>query len=565
MVSPTAPSSVFPRESRPWIQNPVVDLLVGCGAWSLPLFLLSYVASNRSLMGVAFAFYVLGLFSNNPHYMATIYRVYGTREDFSKYRFFTLHVTVILVAVGIVAHASALWFPIIWTIYLTWSPWHYTGQNYGLAVMFIRRNETQPTPLERRLLYGSYLASYLSWFLSMHASRDVQPNILSLGIPVKLGFYLRIFFISAFLGMGVHSLYLLSRRMGIRRLMGPIALFSTQFLWFVAPTMLEFVFGMQFLPTSYSGGILAFMHCTQYLWITGYYAKKETESGLRGAKEWNPWSYYGLMLMGGIALFLPGPWIISRLFHHDLVNSYLIFLAIVNIHHFVLDGAIWKLRDGRIAQLLLGKKGSESMFRTRFPAWNWLFGSRVLARGVRWGCVALLLGLGFLDPFQYYLTLDRAGEKHLALAQALNASDTRVYIRRAMLEFKEGRVDEGRKDLEKAITLNPRNLTAQQLLGLSFRGAGETQQALKHYQRMEEFFPKEVSVHMYLGDLFMKSGNPNEAIVEFEKAEQLDPHDPQPDVQLGQAYRAVGNYHRAMEHYEAYLKKQRETTSENPL
>ena len=26
------------------------------------------------------------------------------------------------------------------TLYLTWSPWHYTGQNYGLAVMFLRRS-----------------------------------------------------------------------------------------------------------------------------------------------------------------------------------------------------------------------------------------------------------------------------------------------------------------------------------------------------------------------------------------------------------------------------------------
>ena len=27
----------------------------------------------------------------------------------------------------------------LFTLYLTWSPWHYTGQNYGIAVMFLRR------------------------------------------------------------------------------------------------------------------------------------------------------------------------------------------------------------------------------------------------------------------------------------------------------------------------------------------------------------------------------------------------------------------------------------------
>ena len=68
---------------------------------------------------------------------------------------------------------------------------------------------------------------------------------------------------------------------------------------------------------------------------------------------WRPWSYAGTLVAGGIALFVPGPWITSYLFQFDFTTSVLIFTAVVNIHHFILDGAVWKLRDGRIAALLI--------------------------------------------------------------------------------------------------------------------------------------------------------------------------------------------------------------------
>jgi len=35
-----------------------------------------------------------------------------------------------------------------------------------------------------------------------------------------------------------------------------------------------------------------------------------------------------------------------------------LLFAVVNVHHFVLDGAIWKLRDGRVAQVLLRSGGA---------------------------------------------------------------------------------------------------------------------------------------------------------------------------------------------------------------
>src|SRR6202008_5156274 len=73
-----------------------------------------------------------------------------------------------------------------------------------------------------------------------------------------------------------------------------------------------------------------------------------------------PLAHFAILIAGGIALFIPGPWIPSHLFHFDFTRSFLIFTALVNIHHFILDGAIWKLRDGRIASLLLNSQAGLS-------------------------------------------------------------------------------------------------------------------------------------------------------------------------------------------------------------
>ena len=94
-------------ESSAWVYNPWLDLIVGCGAWSAPLLLLSYfsLASNARTWSVAF--YVLALFFNYPHYMATIYRAYHRAEDFHKYRVFTVHVTALVVLTLVRAKSSA--------------------------------------------------------------------------------------------------------------------------------------------------------------------------------------------------------------------------------------------------------------------------------------------------------------------------------------------------------------------------------------------------------------------------------------------------------------------------
>ena len=58
-MSPAVPPAPPAAPSRLWIAHPWVDLVVGCGGWSLPLLALSYALSGDSAREWAGAFYAL--------------------------------------------------------------------------------------------------------------------------------------------------------------------------------------------------------------------------------------------------------------------------------------------------------------------------------------------------------------------------------------------------------------------------------------------------------------------------------------------------------------------------
>ena len=454
----------------PWIYNPWLDLIVGCGAWSAPLLLLSYFSLASNVRMWSIAFYVLALFFNYPHYMATIYRAYHRSEDFQKYRIFTVHTTALIVLTLLLSHFWLRLLPWIFTIYLTWSPWHYSGQNYGLFMMFARRAGADPDKNTRRALYGAFVVSYLILFLGFHTGPSTDPLFLSLGIPAVVSRWEQIILCVAFVGLSVFGLRSLARGTGWRQLIPSLTLFSSQFLWFLLPSAISLFKGLQIPQNRYSSGVLAVMHSAQYLWITSYYARREAAGQASGdvaeqkPRNWRPLAYFGVLIIGGIALFVPGPWLASRAFHYDFTSSFLIFTALVNIHHFILDGAIWKLRDGRIASLLLNSRervsdaASEAsgQFAARITeTGRWLVGTSPVARSLRLSFAVVLLAWGTVDQARYYLALHTDDLQDLQRAEALNSFDSSLQMRLAHRAMDDDQPQQAEASWKRAVQANP--------------------------------------------------------------------------------------------------------------
>src|SRR5260221_1373726 len=125
-------------------------------------------------------------------------------------------------------------------------------------------------------------------------------------------------------------------------------------------------------------------------------------------RSWRPLAYFTILIAGGIALFIPGPWLSSLVFHFDFTRSFLLFTALVNIHHFILDGAIWKLRDKRIAGFLvnsraeIAERGREAG-SSAMAGFRWLAGPSPFAPRVRVGNACLLLAFGVVGLTDYFL------------------------------------------------------------------------------------------------------------------------------------------------------------------
>src|SRR5271155_3198949 len=542
--------------AAPWVYGPALDLIVGCGAWSAPLLALAYFSMASSTRAWAIAFYALALLFNYPHYMATIYRAYHRSEDFHKYRIFTVHLTALLVLTLLLSHYWVRMLPWIFTIYLTWSPWHYSGQNYGLFMMFARRAGADPQKAERRALYGAFIVSDLILFLGFHTGPSTDSLFISLNIPAFVSRWEQIMLFVLFIVLTVFGFARLSRATGWRKLTPAVTLFSSQCLWFLLPAAISLIKGIEIPQSRYSSGVLAVMHSAQYLWITSYYARREAKG--ESNRTWHVWAYFAVLIAGGIALFVPGPWLASRVFHHDFTTSFLIFTALVNIHHFLLDGAIWKLRDGRIAALLLNSRerisdAASGAGNQLSQAWHWLTGTTAGARQLRVSAALVLLLWGTVDQVRYYLSLHADDLEDLQRAAALDSFDTSVQMRLARRELDEGQPRLAEAAWRKGKQVNPADPAPRQALLRFLIGQGRIDEALSLTDASLKYSPQDANLLVNRGLLALRLGQPDQAVESWERAISADPSQMAAHLYLANELDHEGKTHAAAGHYEVFL------------
>ncbi len=548
-------SAASPSSGR-WLYGPARDLLIGCGLWYALAFLAFSFAGEQIRLGGAMALlpFIILVFST-PHYGATLLRVYERREDRRAYTFFAVWATAFLLmcfAVGVHSAIVGSW---IVTIYLTWSPWHYTGQNYGIAVMFLRRRGAELTPVVKRFVYASFSLSYLLTFLALHSGARAShyapftydtPNyrFLSLGLPAgftEIAFaVVATAYLVALGGAGV----LLLRRSRPRDLAPAAALALTQALWFSIPIALRYWRVDPYVePWTSDYGTYYFLwiavgHAVQYLWVTSYYARA------RGG-----WSGHGaylskVMLAGAAVWVLPAllfaPGALGRL-PFDAGLSILV-ASLVNIHHFILDGAIWKLRDGRVARILVRSATEAAGTPTpERPARRWI-GPVIWATGLL--CVAVIV-LGKWEREIGVRHAARAGdvERVRTAVERLerlgrDSPDLRLALGKTLA--RRGDPNAALLEYRRAIDLYP-NAAAWLAVGKLFAQQERWRQAADAYERAVALRPEGALGHYELGVARLALHRPAAARDAFARAAELDPGRKIHRVMLERAERALAD------------------------
>jgi tetratricopeptide (TPR) repeat protein len=533
-------SAQAPATRSRWLYGPAPDLLFGCGGAYALVFVALLLAGDGVRQLAPHGLLPLAiLVTSIPHYGATLLRVYERAEDRRAYQLFAFWAALAIygwLIAGVYDLTLGSW---LVTLYLTWSPWHYSGQNYGIALMFLGRRGVGVDATTKRFFYTSFLLSYAIAFLGTHAlgqSATYAPasldgatdRLIRLGIPQAI-------FEPALLA--VCCAYLATVGIAIRRLartgswsdLAPaLSIVALQAVWFSIPAL----FRMSGLFTNLAPfdprlGEYAFLwiaigHALQYLWVTRFFASAANPS--EGTA-----SYYGKTLLAGGAI-----WGIPLIaFGPDLLGVRavdaglgLLVAAGVNVHHFVLDGAIWKLRDGRIARILLRAResvGASSASRERGRLATLLRGGIAVA-GVAYAGITVASTLLFEYSVRRATEPIDAPRLQTAVQRLrwLGRDHPDPHYNLGVHATRKGDLELARSELRRSLTLRE-NTRSWLALGLVEQRSGAPHAAVAAYDAALDIDPRSVPALVQSARSLAELGEIEAASERLERALALDP------------------------------------------
>jgi hypothetical protein len=309
--------------------------------------------------------------------------------------------------------------------------------------------------------------------------------------------------------------------------LGPLALMQlTQATWFSVPVLVKHwglagsVGSLVQVYTAYGFIWVAAAHAVQYLWVTTYYAT------VASGPESRPRYLLKTMLAGATVWFIPGmlfaPGYLGRL--PNDAGLALMVAAVVNLHHFVLDGAIWKLRDGRVARLLVRPPAPEPLpVRPRRALWGiatplWVVGGFAL-------CTAAL------DIWESHRQVPRALERRdaQALEEAvrrlawIGRDSATLHVQLAGLHAGQGEPARARRELQRSLALQP-TAGAWVALAKLAEQEGRREEALAAYQSALVLEPRQLTSLYRGGVLLLELGRPEQAQELLSRAAERAPN-----------------------------------------
>ncbi len=336
----------LPRASRGFVigrtfLHPSFDYLVIGGG--LSLIATAAVLAGGGMQGqspslAAFTpWLLLGL--NLTHFAASTVRLYTKPEAFREFRFLTMGLPLVTLAVlGVAVRYADHLGAHLMNLYLTWSPYHYAAQAYGLAVMYCYRTGLSLEGRDRSMVRLACLAPFayaffkgpgagIEWFVPPAALIHPLVSLLRQGLVYALG--------AAALLLPLLLALRFSFRGPAVPLISFVVILSNAVWWTVLLYEQAFAWATVF-------------HGLQYLAITTIFHVRERSAlpdNRHGPARHAVTFYLGSL---GLAYLLFNTWpyaFVAAGF--GLAESTLLVVATINVHHFIVDGYIWRLRKDR--------------------------------------------------------------------------------------------------------------------------------------------------------------------------------------------------------------------------
>ena len=338
----TAPAVARGRRGLPigrCFIDPVTDtLLIGGGLSLIVLALLGLSPALRVAADMDVLMFAI-LAANCAHFAASTVRLYSMPDAASRWPFLTLVFPLVALAVLSLCVFQGEWLgPHFRALYLTWSPYHYAAQAYGLALMYSMRSGCMLGEIDRRLLRWTCMLPFayaflsgggigLDWLLpteiarlaAVEATRRVVIAVLRVGVlAAPLLLFARLWRAQA-APMPLISL---------------LILISNGIWWTLLEPIDAFVWATIFHGIQYLGIVMIF-HARDQMALP---------ANRHGAAYHAVW-FYAVSLVLGYLLFRSLPFAYQWA-GAGLVESTIMVVAAINIHHFIVDAFIWRFSKG---------------------------------------------------------------------------------------------------------------------------------------------------------------------------------------------------------------------------
>jgi hypothetical protein len=324
-----------------WIGNafmhPLADYLLIGSAWSIVATAVLIAQPSLATGMSTLTFAILVLVVNSAHFAASTVRLYADPNNYNKHPFLTM--VLPLLALGVVAICVYMPSTIgkhLQALYLTWSPFHYAAQIYGLSNMYCARAGVRLAQQEKDLVWWVCMLPFFRAFL---------------GAPDSgLGWFVSRETLSAFPGVAI-LLHFATQALNVLIFVAPCVLMfrihrvKKQVMPLIVVVMM-LANGLWWTALDYLNAFLlaTIAHGLQYLAIVLVYHIKDTRADAVGSRRRfvEACKFYGICLVLGYGLFYCWPYAYVWA-GAGVAESLLMVAAVINIHHFIVDRYIWRV------------------------------------------------------------------------------------------------------------------------------------------------------------------------------------------------------------------------------
>jgi hypothetical protein len=321
--------------------HPIFDYLFIGGGLSLVVIPAVYLFAAPPVMQDFGMLPWFILCSNSAHFAASTVRLYTKPGARDALPFLTMVFPILTLGVLTFCIFEAdLIGRYVQLIYLSWSPYHYAAQAYGLAVMYCVRSGCELSQNQKRFLWWIAILPFFKVLLVATSKHVVAWHIPEQVVWSQIDWR--------------EGVNLANNVLGVLALVLPVALFGQ--VWLINRRSMPLISllvimtnGVWFVVFPLIDGFVwtTIFHGIQYLAIVMIFhvrdrvARPENNRGVVFHMIW----FYGMCLVLGYALFNCLPYGYQML-GFGAAESILLVIAAINIHHFIVDGYIWKLGRG---------------------------------------------------------------------------------------------------------------------------------------------------------------------------------------------------------------------------